>query len=92
MRYHWQQGQNDCPQFEKQLSLHYALLKTIFEKYSAKNMTSLLTPGLSRLQRDGSWNAKVAKLAVQNKDWLDFTENYPKHRSKKSSNQILKEL
>ena len=33
----------------------------------------------------------VAKAAAGNSDWDDWTKNYPKHKSKKSSNTILVE-
>jgi hypothetical protein len=83
---------SNCGNFATQKSSHTKILKVIFQKHSSKHLKSVSTPGFERVQPDLSWNIAVAKAAAQNTDWLDYTKRYPRHRSKKSSNQIFLEV
>lgn len=81
-----------CINFQEQVNSHKKILSYIFSKYEISKFTSLRTSSLRAINPSRSWNKEISKLASLNADWLDYTKNYPNHKSKKSSNVILVEI
>ena len=71
---------------------HQKVLARVLEDYSPRTITGLMTGGLSTLQPDGSWNVVVAKAAELSKEYQDYRQKYPDHKSKKSVNTIFADL
>lgn len=78
--------------FQELCGLHEVVLKRVLQDYPVATITSLGTSGLKTLQPDGSWNDVIAKASSESLEWQDFRKNYPNHKSKLSSNQILVNL
>ena len=78
--------------FEELRPAHQRILKTLFLDHPADHIKGMHTGGLASLQPNGSWNKVIAEAATKSEDYLDFRKNYPKHASKKSSNDILVDL
>lgn len=78
--------------FQELCGLHEVVLKRVLQDYPVATITSLGTSGLKSLQPDGSWNDVIAQASSESLEWQDYRKNYPNHKSKLSSNQILVNL
>lgn len=86
-------NRSDCKlPFPEAAKNHEKVLKRILKDYSPADIKFMLTGGLSTLQPDGSWNLIVAKEADKSAEYQDFRKNYPNHKSKRSSNDILVDI
>lgn len=81
----------NCPSFEKQLPLHQIILSQIFADQANKKIVSITTPSLYLMEPSYRWNLKIVQAAVHNKQWQDFTKNYPNHSSG-SANHIFVDI
>lgn len=71
---------------------HEAVLKRMFKDFKPELVGHVSTGGLISLDGSGAWNLKIAEASLKSPDWLDYAKHYPKHASKKSSNDIFLEL
>lgn len=78
--------------FQEVCGLHEEVLKRVLQDYPAATISSLGSGGLKTMQPDGSWNEVIAQASSESPEWQDFRKNYPNHKSKLSSNQILVNL
>ena len=86
-------NRSDCKlPFSQVSNLHEKVILRILKDYPAKDIKNIATGGLYTLQPDKSWNQIVAVAAIKSAEYQDFRKNYPKHKSKKSSNAILVDL
>jgi hypothetical protein len=86
-------NRTDCSRpFQELCGLHEVVLKRVLQDYPPTTISSLGTSGLKSLQPDGSWNDVIAKASNESLEWQDFRKNYPNHKSKLSSNQIMVNL
>jgi hypothetical protein len=92
LRYmHYLANDKGCKNFSSQIEVHQKILAKIFTKYDTSKFTWVRTEGMRTLNPSGEWNEKMKKLSAKNIEWIDFTRNYPNHKSQKSSNSLLKE-
>lgn len=82
---------NECESFSSQSKTHQKILAYIFENFDTTKFTWVRTPSLKMLDPTGTWNEKIKELAAKNPEWIDYTKNYPNHKSGKSSNGLLEE-
>ncbi len=81
----------ECSDFSTQLVGHQEVLKSIFSKNQASVLSGIMTPSLRSVNSSSDWNVTLAQSMAINEEWADYAKNYPHHKSKKSSNQILVE-
>lgn len=80
-----------CKSFSKQIDSHKEILAYIFKKHSLDKFKSLTIPSIRKINPTKEWNQRIAEVSSKNKEWLDYTRNYPNHKSRKSSNILLVE-
>lgn len=83
---------NECPDFKEQKIIHRHILNTIFSQHNKQRFGTLSTGSLYLIEPTYRLNVRIAEHATKNVDWLDYTKNYPHHKSKKSSNDIFVEV
>lgn len=92
LRFHGH-GEQVCHQsFSELRSTHELILQTILTDYPADTIKSLVTSSLQTMNPEGSWNFQIAEAGLVSLDWADFRKNYPKNKSKKTSNKIFVDL
>jgi|GEM_PF-5875572 len=70
-----------------QKKLHQLLLQRIFNEWSKDKLTSLSTGPLESIDHE----KRLAKACDKSNDWREYALHYPRHKIKKSSNQIFVE-
>ena len=78
--------------FVKQLPLHRRVFNEIFKDWKRSQFSILFLGPLDRLEPANTWNVRIAMASAASPDWKDYRENYPHHKSGKSSNLIFVEL
>lgn len=78
--------------FDKQKNIHMNLFKRAQGDWNFTDLSSVGTPGLRVIEPNKKWIKETLKLALSDKEVLDYKQNYPNHNSKLSSNGILVNL
>jgi hypothetical protein len=78
--------------FAEQLPLHRQVLGEIFKDWNKDQFRMLFLQPFERAEPDHTWNIRIAMASANSSDWEDWSRNYPKHRSGKSSNEIFVEI
>jgi hypothetical protein len=80
----------DCNKsFDQLKPLHHAILAKLFKDFTPSMIKGISTGGLSTLNRSQEWNEKIVRASLLMPEWQDYRKNYPHHKSKLSSNDML---
>lgn len=81
-----------CSSFKTQISEHKLILSKIFSQKSVTNLKYVNTPSFHIVEPSYKWNQKIAVVSLKSKLWKDYVENYPNHKSGRSSNSMFIEF
>ena len=82
-----------CPKsLNDRIAVHGLVLKAIHEKWGIAPNSEFMTQHLEPVPASEKPTIEIAVHSSTNIDYVDYKKNYPKHRSKKTTNRILKEL
>jgi len=84
-------SKEDGCEWSTQAKSHKEILSYLFNSYNISKLTWVRIPSLKMINPTGTWNEKIKELAAKNDEWIEYTKKYPKHKSGKSSNGLLKE-
>ncbi len=87
---HFRNDTLDCKKsFDQLKPLHLAILAKLFKDFPPSMVKGVWTGGLRTLNRNSEWNEKIIRASLLMPEWQDYRKNYPHHKSKLSSNDML---
>ncbi len=78
--------------FEQQLPIHQRILKRAFVDWDKSKLNEIMMSSFLRVDTTGVINRRIISEALKSEEVMDFKKNYPKHKSRLSSNAILVNL